>query len=823
EEGSMFIESVGATTVEGWTRLKEKYCPPDEESQTQWSEIYGPILDGSQAAKASARVIEHSLFTYPDYSALRALSHRQDLGNGFRLFQYYFDRSIEQVDKRELGWGAHHGVDLPYVFGPDLAVDQVFNEKEKNLTKELQTMWILFAHGQTPETEIRRPVDDFDYHATHKEAIVFTEEAKIDRTHVSRQGPKVLNFWEKSEQWTHQMRYQHLAGRDGLRSGLLCVAQPGEHIQHAPPPTMSPTPPRVTIAKQGTVEGLLDPSKNVAKFLNIPYGVVQERWRPAVKPESWSGIRDATKQGPVSPQPSVETRFCHVINSYSQFDFDDDTTDFDAENCLNLNIFVHENTLKAASASSTQNAAVMVFIHGGGYKDGTHAMDIYDGSNLVRRSVANLDRPVIVVTMNYRLNFHGFFACPELLEDIKNDPKLASATDYDRAAGNWGLMDQRMALEWVRDHIHSFGGDASNVTVFGESYGSTSINYHMLIPQHRGLFHRAIMQSCAMNSAPAIRAEVEGKLYFDFLVEHFKIPKELSGKEKLERLRHIPGKELGLASASNKLWMFTPYVDGTMILEDVRLWTHKTEQYDQGVKTVIVGDTREEGSMFIEAMGATTVQGWTRLREKFCPPNQESLTEWDEVYGPVSNEDQARKASERVVEHSIFVYPDYSALRALSHRQDLGNGFQLFQYYFDRSIEQVDKRGEGLGAHHGIDLPYVFGPDFAVDQVFNEKEKNLMKEVQTMWILFAHGQTPETEIRRPVDDFDYHSSHKEAIVFSDEATIDREHVNRQGAKVFKLWEKSEQWTHQMRYQHHAGREGLRSGLLCIALPGEKDW
>ncbi|KAG0283221.1 hypothetical protein BGZ98_006419, partial [Dissophora globulifera] len=162
-------------------------------------------------------------------------------------------------------------------------------------------------------------------------------------------------------------------------------------------------------------------------------------------------------------------------------------------------------------------------------------MDIYDGSNLVRLS-AKIGRPVIVVVMNYRLNFLGFFSSPEMVADLKSDKSLLN--EYDRSAGNWGLMDQRLAFDWVHAHIGSFGGRADNITAFGESVGAVSINYHMLISQHRGLFHRAIMQSCAMASAPAIRPDVEGKLYFDVLVDHFNIPSELSGKEKLERLRN---------------------------------------------------------------------------------------------------------------------------------------------------------------------------------------------------------------------------------------------------------------------------------------------
>ncbi|KAF9346433.1 hypothetical protein BGX26_002073, partial [Mortierella sp. AD094] len=422
------------------------------------------------------------------------------------------------------------------------------------------------------------------------------------------------------------------------------------------------------------------------------------------------------------------------------------------------------------------------------------------------RQAQKLGRPVIVVVPNYRLNFHGNFACPELEAELQSDPSLTS--DYQRSAGNWGLQDQRLAFDWVKDHIHNFGGQANNITAVGESVGAVSVNYHMVIPQHRGLFQRVIMQSCALNSAPAIRSKIEGKLYFDFLVEHFNIPADLSGKEKLERLKQVSGYELGLASESPKLRMFTPYLDGVIIPEDVRVWAHKTDSYDHGVKAVIIGDVKDEGTLFGASIGANTVDGWTRITEKYCPPNDESRRKWEELYGTIKTDEGALEASVKVVKDSIFTYPDYSILRALSKRKDLkkspsqGEGFELFQYYFDRPIATVDARGIKLGAHHGVDLAFLFGPDLAIESVFTEEERQLSEKFQTTWILFAHGETSDAHfparITHPLDDFEYHAREREAIVFTAEYTVENEHVHRNGREVLDFWEQSEKWTSEMR-------------------------
>ncbi|KAI1315794.1 hypothetical protein EDD11_000348 [Mortierella claussenii] len=643
--------------------------------------------------------------------------------------------------------------------------------------------------------------------------------------------------------------------------------------------TLTVTGPHVHIEHQGTIKGVLDPAKRVARFLNVPFGTVRERWRPAVHPEPWTGIRDATKQGPIPPQPLAASSFSRAICSYPEFHFDDDAVDFEEKHCLNLNIYVPEDTLKQATEAAATagtlggrdagtGAVVIVYLYGGGFRDGANAMNMYDGTNLVHRSI-QLDRPVIVVVLNYRLNFLGNFSCPELVAELASDPTLT--TPYQRSAGNWSLQDQKLAFDWVHAHIGRFGGDASNITAIGQSVGAVSINYHMLIPQHRGLFHRAIMQSCSMNSAPAVRPEVEGRLYLDYLVEHFHIPPHLSGVEKLALLKKIPSKEMGLAADSPKLRMFTPYVDGVMVPEDVRLWVHKTEAYDHDVKSMMVGNMKDDGAMFVGSLGAATKERWPRVYEKFCPPDETSRELWKHVYGvgrEVETDEEAQKVSNKVVEHVLFGYSDYSALRALSKRKDLDRSstlmsapsntgiadnervrkaapaaktaargeskFQLFQYYFDRSIDAMDKRCPGWGAYHGADLVFLFGPDYALNKVLTEEEKQLSKRMQTMWIHFAYGEattavTEEGEalfpgrITRPVDEFEYHGSVQEAIAFTPEAAVRAEHASRQGESVLRLWERSEKWVHESRGTQRDSEDGLRAGLLCIALPSQTEW
>ncbi|MBB5081959.1 carboxylesterase/lipase family protein [Nonomuraea endophytica] len=215
------------------------------------------------------------------------------------------------------------------------------------------------------------------------------------------------------------------------------------------------------IIRQGKVRGRS--YDGVTAFLGIPYAeppTGANRFRAPVPARGWDGVRDALEFGPTAPQrpyPEPIARF-----------LPDDP--IEGEGCLNLNVW---------TPSPVGSRPVMVWIHGGAFRNGSSARSMFDGRAFARDDV-------VLVSLNYRLGVDGFGFFPDV-------------------PANRGLLDQITALEWVRDNITAFGGDPGNVTVFGESAGSISVAALMDIDRARGLFQRAIMQSAAPAAVPPER------------------------------------------------------------------------------------------------------------------------------------------------------------------------------------------------------------------------------------------------------------------------------------------------------------------------------
>lgn len=219
--------------------------------------------------------------------------------------------------------------------------------------------------------------------------------------------------------------------------------------------------------EQGLVRGTQ--AQGVRSFLGIPYAappVGSLRWRPPQPATAWHGIRDATGFAPHCAQPA--TPFGVASTS---------------EDCLYLNVYTPTSPRPVAFAP------VMVWIHGGALVTGES--DDYNPAALVARGV-------IVVTLNYRLGALGFLAHPALTAESAN-----------HASGNFGLLDQQAALRWVQRNARSFGGNARNVTIFGESAGGLSVHSQLASPQAAALFHRAIVQSGAYLLTPPTLSTAE--------------------------------------------------------------------------------------------------------------------------------------------------------------------------------------------------------------------------------------------------------------------------------------------------------------------------
>ncbi len=208
--------------------------------------------------------------------------------------------------------------------------------------------------------------------------------------------------------------------------------------------------------ESGPIEGVREQGLTIYRavpFAAPPTGEL--RWRPPQPVKPWTGTRPARRFAPACPQTGVS--------------MPGETPPETSEDCLYLNIWT--------PADAPARAPVLVWIHGGGFANGSAAMPLYWGDRLARRGI-------VVVTIAYRVGALGFLAHPELTRESP-----------DRGSGNYGLMDQIAALEWVKRNISAFGGDPARVTIAGQSAGAMSVSILMASPRAKGLFHRAIGQS----------------------------------------------------------------------------------------------------------------------------------------------------------------------------------------------------------------------------------------------------------------------------------------------------------------------------------------
>ena len=443
----------------------------------------------------------------------------------------------------------------------------------------------------------------------------------------------------------------------------------------------------------GTIEGTSE--KGVIAFKGIPLAeppVGALRWRPPQPAKPWSGVRRTVSYGP----------------DCMQVPFPGDAAPLGvtpAEDCLYLNVW-------RPARATHRKLPVMLWIYGGGFVNGGSSPEVYDGTQFARDGT-------VLVSFNYRLGNFGFFAHPAL-----------SAEQPDAPLGNYGLMDQIAALEWVKHNIAAFGGDPGNVTIFGESAGGMAVNVLMTSPLARGLFQKAIVESGGgrpglLGARPLKGSANSAEAVGLALAKRFGIEGE--GADALARLRAIPADQLlsGLNMATmsrDPTYVGGPIIDGKLNLGA------PTDLYAAG-RGASVPFVIGANSMDIGFMQAATLD---ELYAQFGPDAAQARA----LYGTDPTAD-VRAVAFRAGGDQMMVEPARAIAQRLAAR-----GQPVYEYRFSYVAQSLRKSTPG--APHATEIPYVFdtvaaryGKDLA------PQDAAMARTVHRYWVAFAAHGKPE--------------------------------------------------------------------------------
>jgi para-nitrobenzyl esterase len=430
----------------------------------------------------------------------------------------------------------------------------------------------------------------------------------------------------------------------------------------------------------GLVRGVPGRDANITVFKGLPYAappVGNLRWKMPQRARAWQGVRIADKFGNGCAQNFPTAGFPK------------------SEDCLYLNVWT---PAKAGDAT----LPVMVWIHGGGLRVGSASEPIYDGEELARKGV-------VLVTFNYRLGVFGFFSHPELTKESPN-----------HASGNYGFIDQLLALQWVSRNIAAFGGDPKQVTIFGQSAGGGSVNAQLASPRSEGLFRAAICESGAMGrtNLPTLKQAEEAGVKLA----------ESVGAKSLAKLRAVPADKLVAAT----LTVSGAVIDGWFMPENMLA---RFEQGKQNKVPYLIGSNSDEGQHMVKS--ALPAKGFTEQANKNYGA---AAAEFLKLF-PASTDAAAKESTQRQFSDNAAAQTWHVASSVAKSKVPV---YMYFFNYVDKGGYNAEPPSLGLilGADHGAELPYVFGLLNHWKAPVPEADRKLQDTMMKYWVNFARTMNP---------------------------------------------------------------------------------
>lgn len=466
----------------------------------------------------------------------------------------------------------------------------------------------------------------------------------------------------------------------------------------------------VVSISQGDLTGVYNKDHSVKVYAGIPYAkapIGDLRFKEPQSPDSWEGVRECDEFGPMAMQSRSNPLYdslSHILGWHDyQIKFGDEYIEEMSEDCLYLNIFAPED-------AGDEPLPVIFYIHGGSLTTGHPSYTEYRGEDLAKRGV-------IFVDFAYRLGVFGYYTADDLKAESENG-----------TTGNYGLLDQIAALQWVYDNIEAFGGDPEKITIAGESAGASSVNALCVSPLTEGLFRYAIAESSGI---------VAYKPYhtfrsYDEALEQGDIVRDEFGVSSSKELRDIPADKL-LTSSSVQSAMT---IDGYAIVEQPYLTYEKGQNHE---KALLNGFNAKEADAFLLGTKATS-DNYVELLADALGPYADDMAK---VVPADSPQRDQHFIVDAMGDAKGALNISYSALW-FSYSHYVWNNYLIaqnvpcYEYYFT-------KTNNILSNYHAGELPYAYGNLWRHSGLYDEEDYALSEIMQQYWVNFAKTGDPNGE------------------------------------------------------------------------------